>query len=105
MIITVTEIKIKGVFGFLGFIINLGRIKVQLRNTDGLVFQKYKGLRTLTGWESEEAMKVFRNNGQHLNAMKNIKSIGWAKSVTWEGQLEPSWSDAMKKLHSVNFKR
>ena len=99
MIITVTEIKIKGVFGFLGFIINLGRIKVQLRNTDGLVFQKYKGLRTLAGWESEEAMKVFRNNGQHLNAMKNIKSIGW------EGQLEPSWSDAMKKLHSVNFKR
>jgi len=58
MIITVTEIKIKGVFGFLGFIINLGRIKAQLRNTDGLVFQKYKGLRTLTGW---------------------------AKSVTWEG--------------------
>ena len=66
MIISATEIKIKGVFGFLHFIVNLGWIKVQLRNTDGLVFQKYKDLFTLDWlrkWRSFMVL-ILKDNSQ-----------------------------------------
>lgn len=104
MIVTATEIKIKSLFGFFRFINHVRKTQSQIANADKLVFQKLKGFRTLTGWESEEAMKVFRNNGHHLNAMRNIKSMGKAKSITWETQSEPSWDEAIKKLKDIKFR-
>jgi len=103
MIVTATEIKIKNILGLLRFIVNVKRIQAQLRNTDGLVFIKYKGFRTLTGWENLESMKKFRHTGHHLNAMKNLRKIGRAKSFTWETQSEPKWDEALEKLSKVNF--
>ena len=103
MIVTATQIKLKSIFGFFRFLPRVKNIQAQLSETDGLVFQKFKGLRTLTGWESKDAMKAFRNNGYHLDAMKNIKNIGKAKSITWEAQSEPEWHEAIEKLHAVKF--
>ena len=103
MIVTATEIKIKSVIGFFRFIVSVKKIQEQLGNSNGLIFKKYKGFRTLTGWENEEAMREFRNNDHHLNAMKNIKNIGKAKSITWEEKSEPSWDTVIKKLQGVNF--
>ena len=62
---------------------------------------KFNGLRTLTGWQSLEAMKVFRNSGHHLDAMRNVKKIGKAKSITWEAQSEPDWHEAREKLAGI----
>ena len=103
MVITATQIKIKSILGLFRFMQRVKNIQTQLSKVDGLVFQKYKGLRTLTGWESNDAMKAFRNNGYHLDAMKNIKNIGKAKSITWEAQSEPEWHEAIKKLRAVKF--
>jgi len=103
MIVTATQIKIKSIIGFFRFIPKVKNIQAQLENIDGLVFQKNKGLRTFTGWENKVAMKSFRNNGHHLDAMKNIKNIGKAKSVTWEAQSEPDWREVIEKLRGVQF--
>ena len=103
MVITATQIKIKSVVGLFRFIPRVRNIRGQLSNVDGLVFVKISGLRTLTGWESREAMKAFRNKNHHLAAMKNIKFIGKAKSITWEAQTEPDWSEAKEKLRGVEF--
>lgn len=85
MIVTTTQIKISSIRGFIRFILLVRKIIEQLNQTDGLVFMKFNGLRTLTGWESVEAMK-------------NIKSIGKTKTVTWETQTEPEWDKAKKDL-------
>lgn len=103
MIVTATQIKIQSLAGFLRFIPMVSKIRYQLSNVDGLIFVKFNGVRTLTGWKSQEAMKAFRNNGHHLDAMKTIKTIGKTKSITWEAQSEPDWQEARKKLGSVQF--
>ena len=103
MVITATQIKIKSIVGFFRFIPRVRNIRTQLSSVDGLVFVKIKGLRTLTGWESREAMEVFRNKDHHLDAMKNIRNIGKAKSITWEAESETDWREAKKKLKGVEF--
>ena len=103
MIVTATQMKIKSIIGFFRFIFHVKNIKTQMINADGLVFQELKGFRTLTGWENKEAMKAFRNNGHHLDAMKNIKSIGKAKSVTWDTHSKPDWNEAKEKLRGIQF--
>lgn len=103
MIVTATKIELKGIFAFFRFVPRVVGIQKQLRDIDGLVFMKFSGLGTLTGWESLDAMKAFRNSGQHLGAMKNIKKIGRAKSITWECATEPDWQEAKQKLREVSF--
>jgi len=103
MIVTATQMKIKSIFGLFRFIHHVMNIKSQMANAEGLVFQELKGFSTLTGWENNEAMKAFRNNGHHLDAMKNIKNIGNAKSVTWEACSKPDWHEAKEKLRSIQF--
>lgn len=103
MIITATQIKIKSIWGLFCFVPRVKNIRTQLSKTDGLLFQKYKGVRTLTAWESHVAMKAFRNSGHHLDAMKNLKSIGKAKSITWETESEPSCGEAIERLRKVKF--
>jgi len=103
MIITATQIKIKSILGFIRFVPRIRNIKSQLSKVDGLIFIEFNGFRTLTGWESYEAMIAFRNNGQHLNAMKNVKHIGKSKSITWEAQSKPDWNRVKEKLGEVQF--
>jgi hypothetical protein len=50
-----------------------------------------------------KVMQAFRNSDPHLQAMKNIKSIGKAKSISWQAAREPDWSEAMVKLKNVKF--
>lgn len=103
MIVTATEIKTNSVIAFFRFVPRVFRIQKQLKNIDGLIFMKFKGLCTLTGWENEKAMKAFRNSGHHLSAMKSIKNIGKTKSITWEADSEPNWQEANQKLSEVSF--
>ena len=105
MIVTATQIKIKGIPGFIRFVPALFRINQQLQHADGLLFIKFNGLRTLSGWESEEAMRSFRNQHAHLQGMKKLKKIGQAKSITWVTDTEPQWDEAIDKLANVSFKK
>jgi hypothetical protein len=103
MIVTATQIKFNSIFSLFYFFPMVRKIIKQLDEVDGLLFYKLRGLYTLTGWKDNESMKQFRNNDAHLDAMKNIKKIGLAKSVTWETKEEPSWDDAKKRLMGVKF--
>lgn len=103
MIVTATQIKINSIFALLYFFPMVRKIKKQLSAVDGLLFYKLQGSKTLTGWEDHEAMILFRNNDAHLDAMKNIKRIGKAKSITWETKTEPGWDEAKIRLMAVKF--
>jgi len=104
MIVTATQIKITSVSGLLRFIFSVRSIKQQLTDNGGIVFMKFKGQRTLSGWLSLEDMKSFRNSGAHLEAMKNLGRIGSAKSITWETETEPTWEEAKILLQGVRFR-
>ena len=104
MHITATQIKIKSITAYFSFFLRVAEIRKQLASAEGVVFVKFSGLRTLSGWESEADMKAFRNSGAHLEAMKNIKNIGNAKSVSWQADAEPEWHEAKTKLNSIQFK-
>jgi len=103
MIVTATELKVKSIAGFFRMFPRVRDIKKQLNAAEGIIFVKYQGFCTLTGWESKEDMRAFRNSGPHLEAIKNIRSIGGAKSITWETQKEPDWGEANQKLKDVSF--
>ena len=103
MIVTATQIKIKSIVGFLRFLARVRKVNAQLNKADGLVFVKFSGFSTLSGWESYAALKAFCNNGHHLEAMKNINNIGKVRSFTWEALTEPDWKEAKEKLHAVQF--
>jgi len=104
MIISATQIKITSIIGYLRFFPLVSRTKKQLAEVDGLLFIKTKGLRTLSGWQSREAMMTFRDNGHHLEAMKKINKIGHTKSITWEADSEPGWDEVKTRLQSLEFK-
>ncbi len=103
MYITATQIKIKSVGAFFHFIRAVANIRKQLASANGVIFVKFSGLRTLSGWQSHEDMQAFRNSGPHLQAMKNMKNIGKAKSISWQADREPDWNEAKAKLKNVNF--
>lgn len=103
LIITATQIQIKSISGFFRFLRSVHDVKSQLATADGLLSARFRGTRTLTVWRGKESMVAFRNNGAHLDAMKSLKKIGKAKSVTWSQNKMPDWPAAIKKLSDVNF--
>lgn len=103
MIVSATQLRVKGVLGLLRFIPVAKNTRLQLSQVDGLVFARVKGFYTLTGWESREAMIAFRNSGPHLQAMKSLKRIGRARSITWETDVEPDWKEAKARLSEISF--
>lgn len=103
MYVTATQIKIESISAFFYFIATVAGIRKQLASANGVIFVKFSGLRTVSGWKSHEDMQAFRNSGPHLEAMKNIKKIGKAKSISWQSEKEPGWSEAKVKLKNVQF--
>lgn len=49
-------------------------------------------------------MRQFRNSGEHLEAMRATKGIGWAKSVSWDADAFPPWEEAKRRLRDVPFR-
>ena len=103
MIVTATQIKITSVMGLIRFIPTVSRVTKQLNDAEGIVFIQLKGFTTITGWQTKEHMKAFSQSGAHLEAMKNTKKIGLAKSITWETDIRPSLKEAKQRLKQVSF--
>ena len=104
MIVTATQIEITRLTGFLHFVLGVRSVKKQLNQDDGVEFFEFQGLCTLSAWMSLDEMKRFRNSGAHLEAMKRLRKIGRAKSITWEAPTAPSWDEAKLRLKSVQFR-
>lgn len=87
-------------------------VVAQLMETPGflglsLAFEPSCGFaRTLTVWESEEAMFAFVNSGAHVEAMGQTFAVGVTGRVTsWTAPAEempPSWEDAIAKIAEVD---
>lgn len=62
--------------------------------------------RTLTVWESEEAMFAFVNSGAHVEAMGQTFAVGVTGRVTsWTApadEMPPSWEAAIAKIDEVD---
>lgn len=58
---------------------------------------------TLSVWDSEESMEVFKNQGSHQEAMNS--NLGESDSHHWYSDHTPSWKEAIKKLDEEIEKR
>lgn len=103
MIASATQVKVKGLCGYVRLCVKLRRVKEQIGKSPGLISVRYRGLRALTLWENLESMQRFRNSGAHLDAMRDANSIGKARSFTWEVTELPKWEDVKARLDSKNY--
>jgi len=100
MIASTTQIQVIGILGLFRMLVYIIRVRRQLARSPGLIkFDFHPGWQTLTIWENEAAMKNFRNTGAHLEAMKNTRKIGRARTVTWEVTHIPAWPEVIEKLN------
>ena len=108
MIIVVTSIKLRSLFGFFRLSYQGLKIVRQTRQQKGFVSMKNTGFGymhyTLSAWESLEAMKDFARSGAHLESMQySAKLSTEIRIYTYEGSALPSWAEA-KKLVSKQGK-
>ena len=102
MIASATQIHVDQPFGTIRLLVYIFRVRRQLARTPGLVkYDFHPPWRTLTIWESTDALKAFRNSGAHREAMQNTARIGRAKVVTWEVTQVPTWPEVIAKLDSA----
>lgn len=104
MLITATELKFRSPWAYVLFLIQVASVKRQLTAAPGLIRVALTWNRTLTAWENEAHMRQFRNSGEHLEAMRATKGIGWAKSVSWDADAFPPWEEAKRRLRDVPFR-
>ena len=70
-----------------------GAVSVKVK-ADGLLIQ-----RTLTVWDSHEAMRAYVRSGAHLKAMKVFAQVAnTSYTATFEVVAPPTWDDALKVL-------
>lgn len=108
MIIVVTSIKLRSLFGFFRLSYQGLKIMRQTRQQKGFVSMKNTGFGymhyTLSAWESLEAMQNFARSGAHLESMQySAKLSTEIRTYTYEGSALPSWAEA-KKLVSEQGK-
>lgn len=101
MIAAVTELHLKNFWAWLRFVVPAVRSKIQADRAPGIVSVRVdaEGLsiqRTLTVWQSEEAMWTYVRSRAHVKAMKMFRTLAntsytahfpVAEVPTWEGAL------------------
>lgn len=106
MFVSITRLRLRSVRFFLPFVwhsrrsarqaeASAGCRGVRLRKTSGLAFW------TLTGWDSEDAMKAFRGRSPHREIMAKLPH--WCDEAAvghWihQGDELPSWEAGVERL-------
>ena len=111
MLISCTHIRIKDIIGFLRFLFYNFRSVRQLQATPGLLQKSFHAtsafdLWTLSAWKTEKQMLEYVNNGAHLDAMKNFRSIAdtyQSKVVRWEAEEFPTWDEAIQRNNECDY--
>ncbi|MCQ4087798.1 DUF3291 domain-containing protein [Saccharibacillus sp. JS10] len=105
MLISVTRLKVKGLWALPFFIYHIIRSTKQMNTTSGLLHSDLTrdGWRvgwTMSVWENKERMLEYRNHGNHLQAMKIARRIGdESEAVRWDADQIPTWQEAKSRLH------
>lgn len=103
MIVTVTSIRLKSVWGYFKLTwLAMGIVK-QTKIQAGFLEMKNRGFGylhfTMTAWRSEADMQAFAHSGAHLEAMKSSPSLGQEfRFHTFESAEMPKWKEAEKAL-------
>src|SRR5262245_1068283 len=99
MVVTVTSLRLKSLWGFFrlswwGF-----KISLQARKSKGFVKMKNTGLGylhfTASIWQSAEDAKAFAHSGAHMHAMREMKSLASEVRIfSFPGNQMPDWKEA-----------
>lgn len=103
MIVTVTSLKLRSLFGFFRLSWNGLQISRQAKSQPGFLRMKNTGAGylhfTLTAWKDEAALKAFSRSGAHLAAMKQAKTLAQEVRVhTYTSEQFPTWTEAKRLL-------
>lgn len=104
MLISVTRMRVKGVWVLPLFIYHMVQSTKQLNTAAGLVHSdlSHDGWNvgwTMSVWESKDRMLDYRNHGNHAKTMKAARRIGDEfHSIHWDGDTIPSWEEAKIRL-------
>lgn len=104
MIASITELRIKNWLGFLRFIPHAVRCKAEAERSYGVISVQVAAeslfvQRTLTVWESKDAMMAFVRSAPHLKAMKAFGAIAnTSYTALFEVTEQPTWEQALTVL-------
>lgn len=103
MVITLTSLKLKHLWGYFPLTYLALWVTLQLRKQKGFIKLKNTGFGydhyTLTVWESEADMRAFTPAGAHLNAMRHARKLAQeVRILTYKSDSIPSWKEVRKLL-------
>ena len=109
MVITVTSLKLRRLWGYFKLTWLALHIVKQTKQQKGFITMKNTGFGylhyTLSVWESEADVKQFARTGAHLDAMKQSRSLASEiGTYTFQSEQIPNWKEA-KQLLLDNGKR
>lgn len=105
MLISVTRLRVKGIWALPFFIYHIVRSTKQMNTAAGLLHSDLTrdGWRvgwTMSVWENKERMLEYRNRGNHAKAMRIARRIGdESEAVRWDADNIPNWEEAKSRLH------
>ncbi|KFN02648.1 hypothetical protein D0U04_07660 [Bacillus clarus] len=105
MFISVTRMRLKGYRMLPIFFLYTTRATLQSNKAKGLIHSSFEKegwhtFWTLTVWDDKDCMKEYRNNGNHLKAMKIARKIASELEFTnWENNEVPKWNECKTILH------
>ena len=103
MVITVTSLRLRRLWGFFKLTYLAMHIVRQTKTHSGFISMKNTGFGymhyTLSAWESEEDVKQFARTGAHREAMKFSRSLATEIRIyTFQCDKIPNWKDAKQLL-------
>jgi hypothetical protein len=104
MFISITRLRVRRLWFLPGFFLWSQRSIKQARTAAGYkagftLMDKSWTFWTMTGWESEAAMKAYRGSEFHKTAMKKLPDWCDEASVAhWTGDALPDWTEAWDRM-------
>ena len=104
MVASITELNLKNLWSYFVFIPHAVKSKIQAEKAKGIISisLKSQGLltqRTLTIWDSEEAMRDYVRSGDHIKAMRAFaRHANKSYSAHFEVASAPTWEVALEFL-------
>ena len=106
MVITITSIKLRSLWKFFALSYYALQIVRQAKTQKGFLKLKSTGFGylhyTLTGWETEEDLRVFAKSGAHLQSMKRSHALATEiRTCTYHTTHDslPTWREARALLN------
>jgi hypothetical protein len=102
--ISATRLRLRRFWFVPRFMIRAYKVMGQTRSAPGFLggatlIERRWTFWTCTAWDSEAAMKAFRDSGIHLDYMPKLAEWCDEASVAhWEGDAAPSWSEVHARM-------